>query len=478
MLYANHRSMAKISSTDDVKFKRVVSVINRWNQMDSSNNMDTSSPNTKLVKLPDHKILHEKYAECLESLDVTMARRRIETVEAAYIQTYEWLFNPKLGFTDWLIGKTADTRFGIQGKPASGKSTIMKFAMNHSTTRTLLQSYDDHPWIIAGHFFHDRGSDLVQKSALGFLRELLYQILRQRPDYLSLIYNLFNQLLEALPKDLTAKRRRHSLADSWTISIIEQALLSIKTNGIKTVNLFLVVDALDEHEGNHRELLLILNRLAQSDGHPRFRLRLCLAERPENVFKDALQSYPSFTIHEHTAKDIRTYTQARIETETGSRLIDDGIQDVLCLVKTVVEKAHGVFLWVRLVVDEMIEGLCEGDTIAELKDLLSTIPTELEELYTRALRRTRYTSRRREGNSPDEKRQAYVMFQIVISCLRPFRLTTLLAAAVFLTAENGLQFCLTQVRRLSKDQMHRRLYIDRQAFWRPQEAGSSSCTRL
>ena len=89
MLHANHRNMVKFSSIDDVQFKRVVSVIKQWVQRDPSNIIDISSSNAKLVELPDRNILHKKYTECLESLNNTMARRRIETVEAAYTQTYE-----------------------------------------------------------------------------------------------------------------------------------------------------------------------------------------------------------------------------------------------------------------------------------------------------------------------------------------------------------------------------------------------------
>ena len=458
-LYADHRNMARFSSIDDINFKRVTAVLSRWIQRNPLNNiMDTSSSNAMLMQSSDSEPWHRKYKECLESLDNTMARRRIDMVEPAYLKTYEWLFRPELGFTDWLAGKNPDTRFWIQGRPASGKSTLMKFAMNHPTTRMLLKSYNDQRWIIAGYFFHDHGSDLVQKSALGFLQEIFYQILRQQPESFSFVSHLFDQLLKAQAKISEAKHQRELFVNSWTTSVIEQGIALIKANVVKDVNLFLVVDALDEHEGNHRELLAILNRIAQPGGHSHFRLRLCLAGRPENVFKDSLQHCPGFAIHEHTANDIYIYTQERIETETNSDRTDECEKDISLLVETIVEKAHRVFLWVRLVVDEMIEGLCDGDTIAELEDLLSTIPIELEELYTRALRRARRTSRRHRVNSSDENGQAYAMFRIVLSSLVPLKLATLLEAAVFLTAGNRLRFDFAQVQKLSKDQMHRRLY--------------------
>lgn len=155
MLHADHRNMAKLSSINDTKFQRMVSILQRWNE------------NTQSL-----------YRGVLESLNFPEARIRSETVSPAYGETYEWLFDPHIGLTDLLEGKDMDPRFWIQGKPGSGKSTAMTFLMGHHTTRRLLEKYHPNKWIIAGYFFHDRGNE-AQKSILGFLREILYQILRQ-----------------------------------------------------------------------------------------------------------------------------------------------------------------------------------------------------------------------------------------------------------------------------------------------------------
>lgn len=108
-------------------------------------------------------------------------------------------------------------------------------------------------------------------------------------------------------------------------------------------------------------------------------------------------------------------------------------------------------MWVRLVVDELIEGLCEGDSIEELKDLISSIPTELEGFYTRALRRTRRTS---PLALERHRYEAYVMFQIAIYCRTPFKLHYILAAALFLATGRGTY---RELQKLSLDQMERRL---------------------
>jgi len=103
-------------------------------------------------------------------------------VERAYEKTFLWLFEPGLGFRNW-----------IQGKPGSGKSTAMKFALRHPDTLSLLEAYDSKPWIVAGYFFHDRGKT-IQKSVRGFLGELLYQILDRRKDLFYIVLPIFSQL--------------------------------------------------------------------------------------------------------------------------------------------------------------------------------------------------------------------------------------------------------------------------------------------
>ena len=48
----------------------------------------------------------------------------------------------------------------------------------------------------------------------------------------------------------------------------------------------------------------------------------------------------------------------------------------------VVEKAQGVFLWVCIVVDNLVIGL-EGSTDTQLNETLDLLPEELEKLYQR-----------------------------------------------------------------------------------------------
>lgn len=50
-------------------------------------------------------------------------------------------------------------------------------------------------------------------------------------------------------------------------------------------------------------------------------------------------------------------------------------------------------MWVRLVVDELIDCLIDGESLEDLNSVLVSIPNELEDLCERSLRRKRVTWR-------------------------------------------------------------------------------------
>ena len=448
-LHANHRDLARFSSAKDIKFQRVVSVLQGWveESLDKQHNQQHLQFSDENPALPDGLVFDEELNQCLKSLHSDEARSRFEDIEPAYYKTYNWLFDHQVGFEDWLEGKNSSNIYWIQGKPGSGKSTVMKFAINHPLTRKLLSKYTDNFWVVAGFFFHDRGT-AMQKSAEGFLREVLYQMIHHQKQLFALIYPIFAKILEQKGQSTD---RSQFLADGWTMKVLRDALELIGRKSTNEVNICLFVDALDEHDGNHRELVLMLRSMAQLTENPAFRVRLALAGRPENVFKTAFQGCPGFSIHEYTTDDIRCYAEDRIQADMPREPSIEYEEGLRNLVANIVRKAQGVFLWVRLVVGEIIEGICEGDTMEELMSLLSTIPTELGELYKRALRRS---SRGSLEALTRNRIEAYVMFQIASCARKPFSLYEFLAATHFLTAGRGTY---PDLQRLSEEQMERRL---------------------
>ena len=429
-LHANHRYMAKFKSTDDVNFQRVVAILKCWvEDCDPTKLLLESSFSVPSIKeVLDSVVYDEAYNVCLDTLNVPETRVHLQNVQPAHANTYNWLFDDYLGFRKWLEGSTLKPIYWISGKPRSGKSTLMKFAMTHYRTQKYLKTCNSHPCLVTGYFFHDRGSK-IQKSIEGFLIEILYHVLRLSRE----LFPLVEPIYQGMSEEITS----HDKQQKWKIQKLRQALVAIFSRAKSPLNCCLFVDALDEHEGNHRELISVLMQLAKLPcKNTALQLRLCLAGRSENVFKDAFGMSHGFALLDYTTADIRHYAEDRLQRERYDSADEQSNKDSDKLIDEILRKADGVFLWVRLVIDEMVEGLCEGDTFEELEASLSEIPDELSNLYARALRRT---SRISSTARAKQKVESYFMFRIVNDAIEPVPLRHLTKAAHFLSTGKSLQ---------------------------------------
>lgn len=368
---------------------------------------------------------------CLSSLNVPETRYRVANVERVFAQTYAWIFQGKVGFEDWLRERDENRIYWIQGKPGSGKSTAMKYALGHPKTLCLLAECDSNPWIMAGFFFYDRGS-LVQKSIDGLLSEVLYQILEKRQDLLALVLPIYQK--EVKPKvPQTASHK-----PIWSTKDLEDALLFITRQDETKLNICFFVDALDEHAGNHRDLLRILKEIASPSSQGLVHTKLCVASRPENVFLDAFGGCPGFAIHQYTREDIQMYAFDRMRSELSLDMSSETVTRFQGLLQEIVDKARGVFIWVRLVIDELIDGICEGDIfgsdpIDKLHELLADIPDELRALYRRAILRVQKRHATKQNRS-DYQYEVYVMFQIALCSDGPLSLGEFVKATLLITS--------------------------------------------
>ena len=329
--------------------------------------------------------LTRQYMSCLESLYSHEASDRFHGVEMPFKGTDDWLFGDDIGFLRFLRGEDDRCVFWITSKPGSGKSTVMKYAVKHEKTLQALERFHGDPWVIVKHFFHDRGS-ATQKSVTGFLRALLRQILIARKDAFPYVYPMLGDAGSLENRDVAGYSfKTSSHPDSWTDERLITAISVISQNIDTTLNLCVFVDALDEVQGTYGKLIDVIRRLEAMTENKLVRLRICAASRPENLFKTEFADYPSLAVHEHTMEDIRLYTESRMRYGTHDMLTEAGHASFGALTKSIIRRANGVFLWVKLVVDELVEGFQNGDTLSEMKALLLLMPDELFGLYTRAM---------------------------------------------------------------------------------------------
>lgn len=86
-------------------------------------------------------------------------------------------------------------------------------------------------------------------------------------------------------------------------------------------------------------------------------------------------------MHDLTQKDIEQYVSARISEALWDPSKAPTAIQVVRLIESITSRAEGVFLWVALVVKNLLEAIPNGDTIEELKNRLDKLPSELSTLY-------------------------------------------------------------------------------------------------
>lgn len=309
--------------------------------------------------------------------DIT--KYRFREVEKAHAKTLHWLFDPKVtSFTTWLREKDLDSTpiYWIRGKPGSGKSTLMKFAIQDARTWEFLADAEGPKWTRVSFFFHDRGSNM-QKSLVGMLQEVVGSLLSQLPQLSPFVEPEFSKLTKA-------QRTKHPV---WDVGALRSALFAIVEQRRYLIRIALFLDALDEHQGDNEELVKLLKLTTEKADNDYVSLKICLASRSWNVFEHHFNKYWGLIIHEHTQSDIEVYTRNQLQSNTDGfpELLTP--QNLILLVERITVKALGVFIWVRLVVDQLGKDIQDGTSSHLLMNRVDQMPQELNDLYTAILRR-------------------------------------------------------------------------------------------
>ncbi|KAF2994707.1 hypothetical protein E8E13_003077 [Curvularia kusanoi] len=313
-------------------------------------------------------------------------------ISSAHEKTLTWLFgshsnriehSSSTTFVEWL--KSDDSLYWVTGRPGSGKSTLMKFLGSHQSTKEQLKVWaEDDGVVIAEYFFWDAGKNELQKSQEGLLRSLLYQILRQYPDQIRLVFpgawRLYNS-------DHPPHRDGVDLLLEFdipsTISGLIDALARTCQGLIKCHKRFcFFIDGLDEYNGDTNDIIQLVNKLRNLE-----HVKICVSSRQWNEFEEAFgkNGTTKLLMENFNHRDINAYIDDVFANDENFQDREDKETRGKALVDEIVAAANGVFLWVVLVVRSFQEGMREGDSIKRLQDRLRHLPKSLEEYFERIL---------------------------------------------------------------------------------------------
>ncbi|PTB60595.1 hypothetical protein M431DRAFT_477059 [Trichoderma harzianum CBS 226.95] len=461
-----------------------------------------------------------------QAIHVPEADSRLAQIDVAAGHSFVWAFEKSsVGLTNWL--QNDEKLFWISGKPASGKSTFMKYLHNNPLTADYLRIWRRSAnFVHASFFFHHRGT-AIQKSLEGLHRGILSQVLKQAPqsflairshltqtyqaavhannlgslshdlealvaffkvtpnnetltqlhkvlscetplkafrrmvvqpllsigatdsdeDLLNQVYPLRDTLLAVRNENMTDKPSRLPaledilstiqkpwtrnqefilLVKKWLVAIDIKLQLSNFRNHLMArslvtnqqlidLDLCMFIDALDEHDGPPEFICQLIKKIASNESTcSRTRLKILFSSRPWQPFIDAFGHSPSIQIHDYTKNDTRELCLHTIHPEIP------GYEEILQLVEEIVNQARGVFLWVKLVLNDLLDnaarlttsGIAFEDLHAALVDILKSLPTDLEQYYKTIIERIPHSYRW----------EAFCLLEVVSKSAKPIHL--------------------------------------------------------
>jgi hypothetical protein len=332
--------------------------------------------------------------ELKERLHYQKLDDRFDDIVEAHQSTFRWVLQESIGsepqrsnLYDWL--RADQGIYWISGKAGSGKSTLMKFLCKDPRLHAALTLWaGDAKLLILRFYFWNAGSDL-QKSHQGLFRSLLYQILDQAPSLGSVLFSEHFETPALVARFPSFHELRRGI----------RRFLNLDAGSFKVA---MLIDGLDEFEATDMTTaeLAELFVYATRSTH----IKALLSSRPLSPFEWAFMKEPQLRLHHLTHDDIKTYVNDKLVVHPRiADLSTDHAEDIQALIDEIVSSASGVFLWVRLVVRSLLEGLRNYDHIPDLQKRLRLLPRDLEALFRHMLRHI----------SDEYKTESSAMFQIV-----------------------------------------------------------------
>ena len=321
--------------------------------------------------------------DCLKSLSFPEMDLRINDVASVADNTFTWLHLHHT-YKEWLA--TPSSLLWIKGKPGAGKSTLMKYAISHiegGSTPTATFS------------FNGRGS-AIEKSALGFYRSLLHQLLPLAGEQFSALTSLYNE----------RSQTRGEYEKKWVWHERElQGRLSDTLLALAVRPLRIYIDALDESgQKIAMETVDYLQDQVSKASLAGKSLGVCFSCRhyPLLALDDGLE----ICVERETRLDIAVYVRDRL----AKRVLEP--EKAQILEKDIIARADGVFLWTVLVIPSVLQLCRRRFRLQDIRDHITKKPQELHELYHAIL----------HGIPDDRRQQSLVLMRWTCFALEPLSL--------------------------------------------------------
>ncbi|KAF8246560.1 hypothetical protein K440DRAFT_585643, partial [Wilcoxina mikolae CBS 423.85] len=338
---ADHHTICKFSSRQDLGYLSVLSALQKLISK-GTENAPTDFSDFDVTEIELQRISKLLPHESSDEDDlITHEHSRLEG-------SCHWILQ-KSYFQRWLDGSGTSILW-LYGIPGSGKSTLSSFAIDYlrKTGREC-------------QFFFFSSAERSKRQVASCLRSLARQAANSHASV------------------------RHSLAG------LRDGVSCLGSSDARTVWQKLFVSTIFNIEFDH-PIYWVMDALDESDG-PALLMQLLGSMQPRSPIKVLVTSRHAATIADATAHARVNVIVKEITTEDTltdvTAYATTAIADIPCdeekkkeIVESILHKAAGCFLWVRLAVEDIRE---LGFTQAGIQVALETVPAEMDYLYQRIL---------------------------------------------------------------------------------------------
>ncbi|KAH7343012.1 hypothetical protein BKA65DRAFT_587311 [Rhexocercosporidium sp. MPI-PUGE-AT-0058] len=307
--------------------------------------------------------------------------------------TCDWILESSQLRT-WVEDRNAEPVLWLKGIPGAGKSVL---------TSHVIQKLRENSDFTTVFFFCNSRTDSVDLCSQ-VLRTLILELLRSQHHLTSHIFEHFAR-----------QRQTPSLGQI-------KKLLPDLLSAVSSVRI--VIDGLDECQEKSQKV--ILTELLSAAKASTSTCKIFLSSRVETFISKAMRKKPIISLTEKREKtkvdeDIRDYVRHSLmplRDNFPGTLVDD-------VERTVVRKAQGMFLWVRLVISE----LSDRESAYELRKAAHNLPQGLHEAYRRILDRIQ------SDYSTYSSEKAILILQWMACSFRPLKTFEIQDGLVFATSD-------------------------------------------
>lgn len=245
----------------------------------------------------------------------------------------------------------------------------MKFVATHDRTQSALRKWaGKHELLILQSFFWNVGTQL-QKSHTGMLRGILHNILEK-----------YHDLIPAVFPRLYSDKQPIIDHDAPTQVELKIAFEQLVARSAPFLRICVFIDGIDEFEGDYRDMSQSLCLIASNT------MKVVVSSRPINACLNVFRGCPTLRLQDLTRNDMDIFIRDRLSSQLMMRDLQyESPEKARALIPEILEKAEGFFLWVRLVIKLLLDGLEDGDDVDDLIPKLRALPTDLRDLYSRMM---------------------------------------------------------------------------------------------